>query len=104
MKRSKSRRRKASSKERVYRRASHIIWRRVDDETVLLNSVTSEYYSLNTVAAEVWDGLEKRKTAATIVRTVAKKYGRPQPKVAKDVQELIGSLSKEGLVQAGKPS
>ncbi len=81
-----------------YKHAPHVAWRRVEDESVLLNVDTSDYYSLDPVATEIWERIGKGQRAGKIAVSVAESYGMPKSKVSKDTQSFISSLLKEKLL------
>ncbi|MFA6028554.1 MAG: PqqD family protein [Elusimicrobiota bacterium] len=82
--------------------AEHVAWRKVREETVLLDVETSEYFSLNPTASRVWELLTERRPAEEIARALSAEYEVPEPQALKDVQALAGSLRKNGLLKAGK--
>ena len=83
-----------------YRHAAHVSWRRVDAEVVILNVDTSEYYSLDEVAAEIWDRLGRGKSLAATVSEVAVLYGERSERVEKDARAFISALLAERLLEA----
>lgn len=89
---------------RTFDVASHIAWRRVEDEVVVLDLNTSIYYSLNETAARVWELLADRQSAAAASRRVAEEYGEDVRSVERDVAEFLEGLRRENLLQpaAGK--
>lgn len=84
-----------------YRHAAHVSWRRVDAEAVILNVDTSEYYSLDEVAAEIWERLGRGKTLSATVAEVAALYGERPERVEKDARALVKDLLSERLLALG---
>ena len=82
----------------TYKHAPHIAWRRVEEEAVLLNVDTSEYYSLGPVAAEIWDQLGKGNSVGEVIRSLSESYGEPQARVSKDTEKLLENLLQEKLL------
>jgi len=84
----------------VYRVSSErVLFRYVDGETVLINTKTSYYYSLNRVGTFVWNMLtEKGRTPAELLRAIQKEYSPPKDAAARDLENLLHDLKKEGLV------
>lgn len=82
-----------------YRHAGHVSWRRVDAEAVILNVDTSEYYSLDEVAAEMWERLGRGKTLPVVVSEVSVLYGERAERVGKDARALVKDLVSEGLLE-----
>jgi hypothetical protein len=79
--------------------APHISWRRVEEESVLLNVDTGEYYSLDPTASSIWERIERGDKTAKIVKDIAKEYGKPETRVEKDAQEFLNDLLSEKLIQ-----
>jgi hypothetical protein len=89
----------SAASSRRFRHAAHVSWRLVDDEAVLLNVDTSEYYSLDPVGALLWERLGKGEALEAAARAVAAEYGVPAARVQADARELIADLVAEGLLQ-----
>ena len=87
------------AEKKRYRHASHVSWRRVDAEAVILNVDTSEYYSLDEVAAELWERLGRGKTVAAAAAEVADLYGERPERVEKDARALVKDLLSERLLE-----
>lgn len=93
---------KRPSSRAVYHHAPHVAWRRVEEEAVLLNVDTSEYYSLDPVGAQIWERLGKGDPVAKIARAISREYGMAEARVAKDAEGFIKDLLKEKLLQRGE--
>jgi Coenzyme PQQ synthesis protein D (PqqD) len=76
----------------VAERASNIVWSILDGETVLLDTSSGYYFSMNPVATEIWQGLQQGDSLSHIVETIASRYGVKEERVRRDVTELIGEL------------
>lgn len=87
------------ARRRKYKHARHVSWRRVGNETVLLDLNTSAYFSLNPVGSLVWEGLGAGRSLREIAEGVCRKYGTDPDKVQKDIQALLAQLLKQGLLQ-----
>jgi len=71
---------------------SNIIWSIVDGEAVLLDTSSGHYFSLNPIATEIWECLQRGDSIPHIVGTIAHKY-RVEEEIARgDVSELIEEL------------
>lgn len=78
-----------------------VLFRYVDGETVLINTETSYYYSLNRAGTLVWKMLiERGRTSAELLRAIQKEYSPPKDVAARDLESLLNDLRKEGLVIA----
>ena len=87
---------------RTFRHAPHVAFREVEEETVLLNTDSSEYYSLNPVASDIWSRIGEGEGVGRISSGLSADYGQPAKKIAKDTREFISSLLREGLILAVK--
>jgi hypothetical protein len=85
-----------------FRHAAHVSWRRVDDEAVLLNVDTSEYYSLDPVGADLWERLGRGEALETAARAIAADYGVAPARVDADARDLVADLLSEGLLQPAR--
>ena len=78
---------------------SNIIWNVVDDEALLLDIKTGEYFSLDPIATEIWkklsDGQSRQEIAAALIAT----YGVEPDIIKADIDELITELTQAGLWQ-----
>ena len=77
----------------------NVIWSRVDNEIVVLDVETNNYYSLNTIGAAIWEMCKTAVTTDEIVSNICAEYEADEAHVRKDIEEIIKELEKEGLVQ-----
>lgn len=83
---------------RVFDKRPDVIERELDGEVVLLDLNTGIYYGMNEVGTGVWGLLDGKRRVGEIVDWVAANYD-VERKVAKgDVEELLGDLLKERLI------
>ena len=76
----------------------NIIWSAIDDEVMLLDVSSGEFYSLNETAAAVWQGLQRGDSAARIAESLVGTYGVDPAIAQHDVEELIAELRNMGLL------
>ncbi len=79
-------------------RGSDVIWRKLGDETVLLNVKTENYYSLNEVGARIWELIDGQTTARDIAAKIAEEFDAPVEEVEIDVRTLLRELEQQELV------
>jgi hypothetical protein len=89
---------KPSPKAQKFKPMPHVAWRRVEEESVLLNVDTSEYYSLDPVGTRIWELLGKGEALDAVAEGLAKDYGISKDRAAKDAQEFVSDLLKESLI------
>ena len=90
--------------QQYLRRANHTTWQPVpaeklasgtaEDQMLLLNVNTGEYFGLNAVGALIWELADGTRTVATIAQEVSDEYetvelGRVQKDTAKLARELV---------------
>ncbi|MBI3552389.1 MAG: PqqD family protein [Elusimicrobia bacterium] len=81
-----------------YRHMPHVAWRRVEEESVLLNVDTSEYYSLDPVGTQIWEGLGRGEGPEQVAATLVDEYGIPRERAVKDTRAFVSDLLKERLI------
>ncbi len=90
------------SMTRVYRRNSDIVCRRVATEIILVpirhNVREVGLYTLNEVAAFVWDRLDGTKSVDELVREVVDAFEVDERTAREDIDLLLAKLSKIGGV------
>ncbi|MDX6769546.1 MAG: PqqD family protein [Elusimicrobiota bacterium] len=82
-----------------YRHAAHASWRFVDDGAVILDTRSSGYYSLDVVAAEIWERLGKGESLEQAVAALVRRYGEPAARVEADAREFLRELLAERLLE-----
>jgi hypothetical protein len=73
-------------------------WRRLGDESVLLDVASETYYALNEVGTRTWELIDGRTTEAQIAIKLADEYDAPVEAVEADVRSLVGELRGQNLV------
>lgn len=76
-----------------------VLFREIDGEAVLLNSMTDVYYGLDPVGTEIWHSLEKKKPLAHACQTLEENYDVESARCRKDVLKLASDLQKNGLIE-----
>ena len=80
--------------------ATHIAWRRVEDEIVALDLDSSLYYSFNDTGARIWELLAEGATVETAIENVAAEYDGAAKAVEKDAREFVRDLCREKLIES----
>lgn len=78
--------------------SQNVVARAVGDETVLLALDSGIYFTLNPVGTLVWRGLENAESIDQIVDRIVSEYDAPAARVKPDIIELLGELTRRGLV------
>jgi hypothetical protein len=84
--------------ERVRVRGPHVIHETVDDEVVILNLDTGDYYSLTDVGAEIWSFIRRSSSVDQIVEAIVQRYNAARVVVESAVNSFISELAAETLV------
>ena len=62
----------------------------VEDEVVLLQSETQDFYHLNNTGADLWRWLSEPKKMSELTCLLSQKYGAPPERFQEDVREGLG--------------
>lgn len=78
--------------------ASAAVSTSIPGETVILDPVTDQYFSLEGVGPRVWDLLQEPTTIAAIVRTLTDEYDVDAATCQSDLKEVLADLAAHGLL------
>lgn len=73
----------------------------IDEETVVMDMDSAEFFSLNSTAGAVWRAIDGTRGRDDVVRHVAAEYGRSADEIGGEVDELIDQLVAAGFVRGG---
>ena len=76
-----------------------VVFRRMAAETVLLDLQSGRYFGLNATAGRIFELLSEHQDADRVARLMSEETGQPEEVVAKDLDELCGSLAEQGLIR-----
>jgi Coenzyme PQQ synthesis protein D (PqqD) len=79
-------------------RKDDLVWRGVDDETIILDLRTSLYLSLNSAAASLWQSLEKGATERQMAESLCDKFGIAEDRARLDVKAFIACCQERDLL------
>lgn len=79
----------------------HVVRREVQDETVLMNLETDNYYGLDAMATAMVERLERGESPEEIAAAVAEEFDATEEQIAGDVRRLLAELEREGLIACG---
>ncbi len=71
----------------------------VDEDAVLLNMQTNQYYLLDEVGARLWGLLRDGKSLRESYQTLLEEYEVDPAQLEQDVLELLENLKEQGLVE-----
>ena len=83
---------------RIPKKNPDIIWKNLKGETVLLNPATGSYYGLNRAGCSFWEKADGYRSIAEIESLMLEEFNVERERLAKDLSDLIKTLSENGLV------
>jgi hypothetical protein len=84
---------------RSMKRSDAAMARRVDDDVVILDITSGQFFGINDVGALVWDLLEHDTTRDVLVEAVTAEFDVDSKQAGDDIDALIAQLSNAGLVE-----
>jgi hypothetical protein len=75
-----------------------VVWRRLDDDVVLVQLRTNRIYSLSTTAARAWELLSEGLGRSEVERSLLEEYDVAPDELAQSLDELLKELSEARLV------
>jgi hypothetical protein len=73
--------------------------RTVDDEIVILDIASGQFYGINDVGSLVWDLLEHDTTRDALIEAVTAEFDVDPAQAGGDIDSLITQLADAGLVE-----
>ncbi len=77
-----------------------VLFQELEDEVVLLNMSSQQYYGLNDVGASMWKSLMEVRNVATAGDLLSKEYAVEPAVLRADLETLVRDLLKAGLLKA----
>jgi hypothetical protein len=78
----------------------HVLFTKVDDDAVLLNTRTNQYFSLDEVGARFWNLLTEGKSLRAASEMLADEYEVEGAQLERDLLSLVERLMEHGLVES----
>jgi hypothetical protein len=75
-----------------------VVYEVFDGEVVIVNLDNGNYYSLEKVAAELWNGLVGGESESALIEGVQRRYAGAASDVADAIQRFLTELQDEGLI------
>lgn len=70
----------------------------VDDDTILLDINTQEYFSLNKVGTTIWDIMSKVNNLKEVKKEILKMYEVDEKQVESDILSFVEALDEKKLI------
>ena len=81
-----------------YAVASDILFRRIDDEGILLHISSGTYYNLNETSIMFWEALANSNPLTPVVEQVIDEYEVERECVLQDLQNFLQELSQNQII------
>jgi len=88
---------------------AHVLVRLLDQESVLLNLESEQYFGLDETGTRIWQVVTTSPNIDTAYQELLAEYDVPPEMLRENLNELLGHLVEHGLLQvlpadAGKPA
>ena len=84
---------------RIAKLSNNALFQSVDDEMVILDSLSGEYYTLDSIGTFIIENLDKGITLAELVQLGLKIYEVSEDEFKNDSLELIENMVNKGLLE-----
>lgn len=71
---------------------------RIDDEIVIMNLASGDFFSLTDSAATIWDLLDGTRNRAALLAALTSQYDAEKQALANDLDTFLGELRDGGLI------
>ena len=78
----------------------NVLFTTVDDDAVLLNTRTNQYFALDEVGARAWNLLTEGKSLRAAYEILLDEYEVDPVPLERDLLDLVGHLAENGLVES----
>ena len=79
--------------------SKNVFAQEIDEETIILDSETQEYFSINEIGKVIWSLIEEKKNLEEIKAEMLDMYEVPQEQIEKDLLNFIQALEQKGLIK-----
>ena len=78
----------------------NVLFTTVDDDAVLLNTRSNQYFALDEVGARAWNLLTEGKSLRAAYEILLDEYEVDPVPLERDLLDLVGHLAENGLVES----
>ena len=79
--------------------SKNVFAQEIDEETIILDSETQEYFSINEIGKVIWSLIEEKKNLEEIKAEMLDMYEVPQEQIEKDLLNFIQALEQKKLIK-----
>ena len=83
-------------------REGSVAWRRVVDDVVVLDTVSSRYHAVNASGTAVWERLAAGATVGELVEALTASFPSAAPRAAADIASFLAELDDRGLLEKSR--
>jgi hypothetical protein len=76
-----------------------VLFRDLDGEAVLLETMTGRYYGLNEAGTRMWSLLQLHGEIEAVCRALVAEYDAPEERLREDLLRFVDTLAASGLVR-----
>lgn len=87
-----------SSLSSTFQLSKDVLFQELDDESVLLDLRSEQYFGLNTVGTRIWQLLAEPRSVDTIVKQLFTEFDVDKEQLDTDVKELLAKMVDVGLI------
>ena len=79
--------------------SKNVFAQEIDEETIILDSETQEYFSINEIGKVIWSLIEEKKNLEEIKAEMLDMYEVPEEQIEKDLLNFIQALQQKKLIK-----
>ena len=79
--------------------SKNVFAQEIDEETIILDSTTQEYFSINEIGKVIWSLIEEKKNLEEIKAEMLDMYEVPEEQIEKDLLNFIQALEQKKLIK-----
>jgi len=76
-----------------------VLWRKIGEETVILDIGSGFYYTLDGIGSLIWDMIVNKQLEDQIAKAIIDGYEVSRPQAEKDIRNVLRDLQREKLIQ-----
>jgi hypothetical protein len=82
-----------------YRIGKDISWRQIDDEIIILNLETGDYFSLNETGADILKAIAEAKSLSSLLTEQQQEFDEPAEKLEANIKNLLEDLLDNKIIE-----
>ncbi|BCX87761.1 hypothetical protein MIN45_P0128 [Methylomarinovum tepidoasis] len=86
-----------------YHIPDHVLFQKLENETVLLNLEDGHYYGLDDLGTRIWQMLKRGDSLGECLEWILENYEVSPEQAEKDLNALIRHMTEKGLIEPAGP-